>query len=40
MGLIKGAFNAAGNISIMGKLKQWVWEKAEPKVADFIRGVD
>lgn len=40
MGLIKGAFNAAGNISIMGKLKQWVWEKAEPKVADFVRGVD
>lgn len=43
MGLLSGAFKAAStvnSISIMGKLKGWIWEKAEPKVADFIRGID
>jgi hypothetical protein len=43
MGLLSGAFKAAStvnSISIMGKLKDWIWEKAEPKVADFIRGID
>lgn len=43
MGVLRSAFkmaSTANNFILMDKIKGCVWEKAEPKVADFIRGID
>lgn len=43
MGVLRSAFkmaSAANKFVLMDRLKDWAWEKAEPKVSDFIRGID
>lgn len=40
MGLISKAFHTASSVSILGKVKDWVWERVEPKVSDYVRSLD